>query len=470
MSRKVVRKVIRSEATEFRYERGRQPLPRIDPWRDRLDGLLLANEGKPARERLTLIRIFEELRGLGYQGGYDAVRRYAQKWRVERGAATAEAYVPLSFAPGEAYQFDWSHEVVLINGTTVTVKVAHVRLCHSRMLFVRAYPRETQEMVFDAHNRAFAFFKGTCTRGIYDNMKTAVDSVFIGKDRQYNRRFLRMCGHYLVDPVACTPAAGWEKGQVENQVGVVRERFFTPRLRVASYDELNAWLLDRCVAYAKAHQHPEIAERTIWQAFEAERPQLVPISGAFDGFHAIQASVSKTCLARFDNNKYSVTSRAVGRPVEIQAYADRIVIRQDGAVVGEHRRCFGRGETIYDPWHYVPVLARKPGALRNGAPFKDWLLPASLERVRRKLKGSDDGDRQMVKVLSAVLTDGLIAVEAACAEALAGGVHSADVVLNILSRHRDPGLTPTILTPDALRLRHLPVADCARYDSLRRAS
>jgi transposase len=470
LSRKVVRKVIRSEATEFRYERGRQPLPRIDPWRDRLDGLLLANEGKPARERLTLIRIFEELRGLGYQGGYDAVRRYAQKWRVERGAATAEAYVPLSFAPGEAYQFDWSHEVVLINGTTVTVKVAHVRLCHSRMLFVRAYPRETQEMVFDAHNRAFAFFKGTCTRGIYDNMKTAVDSVFIGKDRQYNRRFLRMCGHYLVDPVACTPAAGWEKGQVENQVGVVRERFFTPRLRVASYDELNAWLLDRCVAYAKAHQHPEIAQRTIWQAFEAERPQLVPISGAFDGFHAIQASVSKTCLVRFDNNKYSVTSRAVGRPVEIQAYADRIVIRQDGAVVGEHRRCFGRGETIYDPWHYVPVLARKPGALRNGAPFKDWLLPASLERVRRKLKGSDDGDRQMVKVLSAVLTDGLIAVEAACAEALAGGVHSADVVLNILSRHRDPGLTPTILTPDALRLRHLPVADCARYDSLRRAS
>jgi hypothetical protein len=104
VSRKVVRKVIRSEATEFRYERGRQPLPRIDPWREQLDGLLLANEGKPARERLTLIRIFEELRSLGYEGSYDAVRRYAKGWRVARGAATAEAYVPLSFAPGEAYQ------------------------------------------------------------------------------------------------------------------------------------------------------------------------------------------------------------------------------------------------------------------------------------------------------------------------------------------------------------------------------
>jgi len=470
VSRKVVRKVIRSQATEFRYERGRQPLPRIDPWRDQLDGLLLANQGKPARERLTLIRIFEELRGLGYGGSYDAVRRYAKRWRTERGAVTAEAFVPLSFAPGEAYQFDWSHEVVLINGTTVTVKVAHLRLCHSRMLFVRAYPRETQEMVFDAHNRAFGFFRGTCTRGIYDNMKTAVEAVFIGKDRQFNRRFLRMCGHYLFEPTACTPASGWEKGQVENQVGMVRERFFTPRLRVASYEELNAWLLDRCVAYAKAHKHPELTDHTIWQAFEAERPQLVQITGPFDGFHATQASVSKTCLVRFDNNKYSVPSRAVGRPVEIQAYADRIVVRQDGALIGEHRRRFGRGETIYDPWHYVPVLARKPGALRNGAPFKHWLLPASLERVRRKLQGSDDGDRQMVKVLSAVLTDGLAAVEAACAETLASGVHSADVVLNILARHRDPGPAATILTPDALRLRHLPMADCARYDRLRRAS
>jgi hypothetical protein len=183
------------------------------------------------------------------------------------------------------------------------------------------------------------------------------------------------------------------------------------------------------VAYAKAHRHPEQAEYTIWQAFEAERPQLVPITGPFDGFHATQAAVSKTCLVRFDNNKYSVASCAVGRPVEIQAYADSIVIRQDGAIVGQHERRFGRGETIYDPWHYVPVLVRKPGALRNGAPFKDWPLPVGLERVRRRLKGSDDGDRQMVKVLSAVLTDGLIAVEAACAEALAGGVNSADVVL-----------------------------------------
>ncbi|HEX5244073.1 MAG TPA: IS21 family transposase, partial [Tepidisphaeraceae bacterium] len=170
VSRKVVRKVIRSGATEFRYEREVQPLPKIGRWSGELDQLLAANEGQSPRERLTLIRIFEELRGRGYEGGYDAVRRYARKWAKDRGQATAAAYVPLSFAPGEAYQFDWSHEIVLLSGVTVTVKVAHVRLCHSRMLFARAYPRETQEMVFDAHDRAFAFFKGACRRGIYDNM------------------------------------------------------------------------------------------------------------------------------------------------------------------------------------------------------------------------------------------------------------------------------------------------------------
>ena len=424
---------------------------------------------KARRERLTLIRIFEALRGRGYEGGYDAVRRYARTWQRDRAATSVDAYVPLSFAPGEAYQFDWSHDIVLISGTTVTVKVAHVRLCHSRMLFVRAYPRETQEMVFDAHDRAFAFFKGTCTRGIYDNMKTAVETIFVGRERAYNRRFAQMCSHYLVDPVACTPASGWEKGQVENQVGLVRERFFTPRLRVKSYDELNAWLLEQCIAYARAHRHPEVRDRTIWEQFELERPSLVPYAGRFDGFHAVPASVSKTCLVRFDNNRYSVSAHAIGRPVEIRAYADRIELRQAGRPIGAHARCFGRDQTVFDPWHYVPVLARKPGALRNGTPFKDWVLPAGLERVRRKLAGSADGDRQMVGILTAVLSDGLPAVEAACQEALREGVHSADVVINILARHRDPAPAVTIMTPEALRLRHAPVADCTRYDSLRRS-
>lgn len=133
--------------------------------------------------------------------------------------------------------------------------------------------------------------------------KTAVDAIFVGKQRKYNRRFVQMCSHYLVDPVACSPAAGWEKGQVENHVGLIRERFFTPRLRFKSLDELNDWLLDKCIAHTKAHRHPEQTEQTVWQVFEDERRSLVPYAGLFDGFHCIPASVSKTCLVRFDSEE-----------------------------------------------------------------------------------------------------------------------------------------------------------------------
>jgi transposase len=154
LSRNTVRKVVRSEETSFAYEREVQPRPKLGRWTTELDRLLTANANSSTRERLTLIRLFEELRALGYEGGYDAVRRYARSWSKEHAGQTAAAFVPLSFAPGEAYQFDWSHEIVVMNGVTITVKVAHMRLCHSRMFIARAYPRETQEMVFDAHERA----------------------------------------------------------------------------------------------------------------------------------------------------------------------------------------------------------------------------------------------------------------------------------------------------------------------------
>src|SRR5712675_2558895 len=411
VSRNTVRKMLRSGETSLAYDRDVQPLPKLGRWTTDLDELLARNETKAAREQLTLIRIFEELRGRGYEGGYDAVRRYARRWSKERGHSTAAAFVPLSFAPGEAYQFDWSHEVVLLSGVTAIVKAAHVRLCHSRMLFVRVYPRETQEMVFDAHDRAFALFKGTCQRGIYDNMKTAVTTILVGKERLYNRRFLQMCSHYLVDPVACTPAAGWEKGQVENQVGNVREHLFTPRLHFADYDELNAWLEARCLAQARESTHPEQTDKTVWEVFEVERQSLIAYRGPFDGFHEVEVAVSKSSLVRFDHNRYSVAVKAARRTAQLRAYADRIVVWCDGEIVGEHARRFGRGQTAYDPWHYLPVLARKPGALRNGDPFRNWDLPPALAQIRRRLAGHDDGDRQFVDILTAVAEAGLDAVE-----------------------------------------------------------
>jgi transposase len=470
LSRKVVRKAIRAPEGAFSYRRTSQPFPKIGPVRERLERMLAENEARPKRDRLTLFRIWDLLAQDGYDGSYDSVRRYAARWRAGTKAAPGDggmAFVPLLFAPGEAFQFDWSHEDVEIGGQPLRVKAAHVRLCASRAVYVRVYPRETQEMVFDAHQRAFAFFGGVPTRGIYDNMKTAVETVFVGKERVFNRRFLLMADHYMFEPTACTPAAGWEKGQVENQVQTSRERFFKPRLRFSTLEELNGWLEAECRRWASRHPHVEQREITVAQALEAEQPVLQPVLSPFDGFHETEHAVSGTCLISFDRNRYSVMAKAARCAVQVRAYADRILVRCGGEVVAEHARSFGRGRTIYDPWHYLPILARKPGALRNGAPFQNWELPPALTRLRKKLGRGDEADRRFVRVLAAVIDDGLEAVEGAVREALDAGAASDDVILNILARRREPERPPTISTSEALALSTPPIADCARYDLLR---
>jgi hypothetical protein len=348
------------------------------------------------------------------------------------------------------------------------IKVAHVRLCHSRLFLLRAYPRETQEMVFDAHEQAFRFFGGSCRRGIYDNMRTAVAAILAGRQRAFNRRFQQFCSHHLVEPTACTPRAAWEKGQVENQVRTARNRFFKPVPRFGTLADLNAWLEERCLAWARTATHPVQRDRTVMAVYEAEdRPALVASRAPFDGFHEVEAAASTTCLVRFDHNRYSVAARAAGRRVQLRAYADRIAVFLDGERVAEHARRFGRHQTVYDPWHYLPVLARKPGALRNGEPFRAWDLPDALGEVRRRLAAHPDGDRQFVAILSAVPEAGLEAVEGACAAALAAGLHSADAVLNLLARGREPAPPAPALTPASLTLGLEPAADCARYDGLR---
>ena len=165
VSRATVRKVIRGHRTEFKYERGFQPAPKLGDWVEVLTEILAKEGNLPKRERRSTQRLFEELRGLGYDGAHDSVHRFVKAWRDEHVRVPVHAYVPMSFAPGEAYQFDWSHETITLQGLPLTVKAAHMKLSHSRMPFVRVYFRETQELVFDAHDKAFRFYGGGCRRG-----------------------------------------------------------------------------------------------------------------------------------------------------------------------------------------------------------------------------------------------------------------------------------------------------------------
>jgi transposase len=469
LSRNTVRKAIRSEETAFQYKRSSQPRPKLAPFLESLKGRLEEDKKLPKRYRRTAQLLFEELQLEGYEGGYDSVRRYVQKWRREERVHSEQVFIPMVFEPGEAFQFDWSHEWVEMGGMPLKVKIAHLRLCNSRLFFCVAYPRETQEMVFDAHIRAFEFFDGVCRKGIYDNLKTAVNKILKGKERSFNNRFTQLCSHYLYEPIGCTPGAGWEKGQVENQVGLVRRRFFTPKLKVKDFRALNEILKEQCIVWAKTHKHPTQRDKTVWDVYEEEKPYLISLPPPFDGYGERPARVSPGSLVTYDRNRYSVFCSHVGRTVQLRVYAGRIVIVSNGEVVGDHVREFGRGKTVFDPWHYLPVLERKPGALRNGAPFKDWELPKAIKEILERLKSSyPDWDRQFVGVLNAVPLYGLGAVDKACREALDMRVVSKEVVLNLLNRDQDQDPNPDMAPPAHLILKQDPVADCRRYDRLLR--
>ena len=302
-------------------------------------------------------------------------------------------------------------------------------------------------MVMEAHIRAHNFFGGLCERGIYDNPKTIVQNIGTGKDREYNRRFLQLSSHYLFEPCACTPAAGWEKGQVERQVGVNRKNVFTPRLKFESLTELNAHLEEQMLVEAHNTRHPEFHDKTVYEVFMEEKPYLRRQKTVFSGYTTAERRADTQCLVNFDNNKYSVPCEYAGKHVSIRIFVERLVFAVDGKRVAEHVRSFEKGRFVLDPLHYLSLLERKPGALRNGRPFLDWELPLSIRKVWDVLRRYPDWDRQMSAILPMAPRYGLETVGVACEMALEENAVSQSVILNYLTRLTEDTQTPPFWYP-----------------------
>lgn len=470
LSRTTVRKYVDYDEDVPKYHpRKPRPRPQLGAFEATLQQWLETDAHLPRKQKRTARRLFEGLQEAGYPGAYDSVQRWVRVWKANARPGLHQAFIPLNFRPGEAYQFDWSSETVILGGVPTAIKVAHFRLTYSRMSFARAYPRETQEMVFAAHQEAFLALEGVPERGIYDNPKTIVDVVLNrpikGRERSFNHRFLALMNHYLIRPTACTVAAGWEKGQVENQVGNIREWFFTPILRFDTLDQLNVWLWERCQERAQNHPHPEQKARTVWAVFQEEKALLRPFQATFDGYVEDRVRVKSTCLISVDRNHYSVPAEWAGQWVRARRYADRIVVLMESAVIATHARQMGRDKTITDPQHYLRILERKPGALRNGLPFQK--LPRAITLVQAHLLAMAGGDKAFVEVLMVARDHGMEILETACAMALEQKVVTVTVILNLAHRLAHPLPPPPQQTPESLHLQEEPMADCSRYDTLR---
>jgi len=474
LSRNTVRKYLASGVVEPRYPKRKSP-SKLDDYELTLTSWLFRESRRHRKQRKTLKQLHSDLVQLGYTGSYDRVAAFARGWRQAQQEAKKTAakntFVPLTFAPGEAFQFDWSEDYAVINGVNTKLQVAHFRLSHSRAFFLRAYLTQSHEMLFDAHLHAFQAFDGVPERGIYDNMKTAVDKVGRGKQRTVNQRFQAMVSHYLFEAEFCNPAAGWEKGQVEKQVRDMRHRLWQDAPAFPSLVALNAWLAQRCTALWQELPHPQDRRRTLADYWEAERDCLMDVPAAFDGFIEFNKRVTSTCLISHEHNRYSVPASFANRPVSLRVYPDRLVIVAEANVIATHERVFCRdhstsGKTIYDWRHYLSVVQRKPGALRNGAPFSD--LPEGFRRLQALLLKRPGGDREMVDVLALVLLHDERLVEQAITAALQVERPSKQHVLNCLSRIADPPKPKPSLPPPALKLVTEPLADTDRYDRLRR--
>ena len=463
IDRKTVQKIIRSDIQEAVYKRKSQPHRALGDYISSLEQLLRDNQN--LRPKRTVKQLYEELMHKGYQGSYSAVSRYASRWYERNKEAKTSACVPLYFAPGEAYQFDWSSEVIEIAGEKVKVKVAHFVLCYSRKRFCYIYPNETQEMLFDAHVRAFDFFGGTPLRGIYDNMKTAVSKVLRGSEREWNPSFERLCSHYRIEPTACSPAKGNEKGRVERQVKLLRESFFTPMPKCKSLSELNELLMSHLITYNNTHNHPEYKKKTIDDVFAEERKCLVSAPLFFDSYKSSELKVSNTCLVRYDRNDYSVHCSAAGKIVTCKTYADKLIFVYDGIEVGSHERKFTRGKTYYDWQHYIPILKRKPSSLNNGAPFVDMDLPEEIQAVRNYLVTQKNGIKDFAHILSYIHSESMEAVIAACSTAINDKTINRSSIENILFRNKNQVVSEEEVSAD-FHWQHEPIANCNVYDQL----
>ena len=474
LSRNTVRKYLQSKVVEPEYPQ-RDSTGKLSAFEPKLAQWLSSEHKKPKKLRRNLRSMHRDLVALGFTGSYDRVcafaRQLRQSERVLAQTSGKGCFIPLKFACAEAFQFDWSEDFALIAGKQVKLQIAQFKLAYSRTFVLRAYYQQKHEMLFDAHWHAFRVFGGIPQRGIYDNMRTAVDCVGRGKDRKVNQRFTAMVSHYMFDAQFCNPASGWEKGQIEKNVQDSRQRLWQAAPDFPTLADLNAWLEQRCKALWSELPHPEL-DQTLAQALAEEQAALMPLPNAFDAFVEQTKRVTSTCLVHHEGNRYSVPATYANRTISLRTYADKLVMVAEGQQIAEHIRLFGsgharRGYTQYDWHHYLTVLQKKPGALRNGAPFAD--IPAAFKKLQSKLLQRAGGDRDMVEILALVLHHDEQAVLSAVELAVECGNPSKEHVLNLLGRLTEEPAPKRIAVPRELMLNIEPQANVNRYDSLRRA-
>lgn len=452
ISRPTVRKALTSaEIPKYNLTRPR-PAPVMDGFADIALAWLEADKDAPAKQRHTARRIYDRLaEEYGFLGGESTVRRFVARNKPSK----SEVFIPLTCDFGEVAEVDWGQAHVRIAGDAEVAHLFCLKLKKSNVPFAMAFPTEKLEAFLAGHVAAFDWIGGVTATLVYDNPKTAVTKILAGPERTIHRIFSSLRAHYLFDSVFCAPAAGNEKGSVENLVGYVRRNALVPVGDFASYAHLNEHL--RC--WCERKRQANLDEFTKEAAALKELP-AAPFKAAVTTW----ACVSKLSLITFDRSRYSVPSHFRGRRLRVEAYWDRLDFFAEQELVCAHPRSRARGATIMDIAHYLGALERKPRAVCHAAAVRE--LGAVFESARKRLMAARaDGYRDFAEIVLLLGEFKRDQVETALAAALDLPTLSAAVVRQlILNAHAQIPL-PTVVPP-ALADFKVSLPDLSIYNTL----
>jgi transposase len=472
-SRTTVRQAIeQAEPRGYRLKKPRAA-PKLGPYHERIEALLAENERLPRKQRYTWQTIYEQLKAEGYEGSGSNLRQYIAQ--IRRGRRTPAVYLPLAYDPGEDAQVDWGEAEVVLAGERVVVQLFVMRLCYSRRLFVMAFANQQQESFFWGHVQAFGHFGGVPRRLTYDNLKTAVERVLVGKNRQEQASFIQFRSHYLFESHFCTPGQGHEKGGVEHGVGYARRNFLVPPPVVATYEDLNSYLVNQCL---KDDQRQVSGQpQPIYAAWEQERPRFQPLPPhAYPCYKTLEVTLTPYSQVIVDTNRYSVPADQAAKALVVRRYPFTIEIYRPGDVspLARHPRCFGHGQDIFDPLHYLPLLAHRPGALHHAKPIRQWRAqwPPIYEQLLTHLTEhwpEGQGLREFIRILALHQHHAAELIAQAITDAFVYGcVHLDGIALCLRLRQETQAMPASLdLTdrPALATIGHQP-AELSRYDQL----
>ena len=435
-SRNTVKKVLKNEYMGY-STRQSQPFPSLGPYLRTIDSWLVNDKDNPKKQRHTGTRIYNRLKTeKGYQGASSTVLRYVRIARQRIGIGARKVFIPLDPPVGQEAEVDWGRCTAILNGQKVLLKFFCMRSKFSGKHFVRCYPCERQQALFDAHIQAFSYFGGIFPVLIYDNLTTAVQKVLVGKDRILQKEFTKFRAYYNFTARFCTRGEGHEKGGVEGLVGYARRNYMVPIPKAENLEDLNRMLLQECHAYGDHRISGK--ESSVNEMYEQEKHHLLDLPAIeFSNIQTVNGKSDKYSTVIIDKNRYSVPTEYAYMKIRAVLKVDGVDLYYGNKKIAEHPRLYNNNQWSLDPSHYLELIGRRPRAFASARPIKQWRKnwPASYETLLARFcasKGETKGIKDFIQVLLLHKKYNTQDIQTAIEKALKANVSCSDAVFQIL--------------------------------------